>query len=107
MPTVMTLRLTADRLLEPGMRQLHGLACALFEGNGTGDGPGQRGVDHLGQLKPFTVWPLQACAVGGRGQGSVLRASWLAADPPPPGVIMPGELRLGHVTCVVGEVTQR
>jgi CRISPR-associated endoribonuclease Cas6 len=37
----------------------------------------------------------------------VLRASWLATGPPPPALIAPGDLRLGHVTCTVAEVTHR
>jgi hypothetical protein len=104
MPTVLLLRLTAGWPLEPGTRQLHGLACALFEGNG--GGPDQGGIDHLGPLKPFAVWPLQATA-DGREKGLVLRASWLAVGQAPSAVVAPGELRLGHVRCVVAEATHR
>jgi CRISPR-associated endoribonuclease Cas6 len=125
----MTLRLRARWPLEPETRQLHGLACALFEGDmACQQGPGQEeaghiqhiqpGPDHLGQRKPFAVWPLRAVADGsgsgvGAGAGDdaerdwVMRASWLAAAPLPPALFAPEDLRLGHVTCTVAEVTHR
>jgi hypothetical protein len=49
MPTLIEMRLKATWTVHPDTRQLHGLACALFEGDSTG---------HLGQDKPFTVQPL-------------------------------------------------
>jgi CRISPR-associated endoribonuclease Cas6 len=129
MPTVMTLRLKALRPLDPGARQLHGLACALFEGGQLGaDSPAadQRVVaDHLGPQKPFAVWPLQPVVDGAPaatgdpapvkgpgpggdfGQERVLRAAWLTAEPLPSALTSLAEVRLGHVTCAVTEVSQR
>lgn len=49
MPVMTELRLKASWPAQPSTRQLHGLACALFEGDGAA---------HLGQEKPFAVWPL-------------------------------------------------
>lgn len=102
MPTVMTLRLRAGRPLVPGTRQLHGLTCALFEGSGSGE----HIVDHLGQDKPFTVWPLRPVD-DATERDCILRAAWLAARPLPAALIAPDDLRLGHVTCTVAEVTHR
>ena len=54
MPAVIELRLCPDSAVppqfEPTTRQLHGLACTLFEGTGT---------DHGNQEKAWTVWPLR------------------------------------------------
>lgn len=51
MPVIVELRLRPNRTgYVPTTVQLHGLACALFEG---GHSP-----DHDGQEKPFSVWPL-------------------------------------------------
>lgn len=49
MPMLIEMRLKASWQVRPSTRQLHGLACALFEGDGAG---------HAGQDKPFAVWPL-------------------------------------------------
>jgi CRISPR-associated endoribonuclease Cas6 len=173
MPTLMTFRLKAARPLNPGPRQLHGLACALFEGGASqpqagqetadpettspeaaGQGragqetvgqqaagrpePGLHAVDlhgadlpvadHIGQLKPFTVWPLQPAAdacmdrppsaatddpgaashpAAAAGREWLIRATWLCTSPPPPTFIAATELRLGHLTCAVIEITHR
>jgi hypothetical protein len=50
MPTLIELRLKATWPVRPDVRQMHGLACALFEGEG---------AEHFGQEKPFAVWPLR------------------------------------------------
>jgi hypothetical protein len=97
MPAVIELRPVV-----PDTRQLHGLACALFEGDATD-------VGHLSQDKPFSIWPLRP-APGGDGQeGSrqdwVLRAAWLPEGPPPPGSICLSEVRIGHLACAVTETT--
>jgi len=70
MPTAyhVSLRPTTDLPLHHVPRKLHGLACRLLEG-GTD-------VDHDGQCKPFSVWPLL------REQGGQLcwRLNWLGDD---------------------------
>jgi CRISPR-associated endoribonuclease Cas6 len=71
MPAIVELRLQPARLLQPATRQLHGLACTLFEG-AHADG-------HLGQAKQFTIWPLHPDP-----DGWLLRAAWLSAGLPQP-----------------------
>lgn len=97
MPIVIELRLKASWPVRPDTRQLHGLACALFEGEASG---------HLGHDKPFAVWPLRA-APPGSAHDWEWRAAWLPAGPPPASVIGPEQLRLGHVTCDVTEAAHR
>jgi CRISPR-associated endoribonuclease Cas6 len=97
MPTLLELRLKASWQVRSDARQLHGLACALFEN----DGP-----DHLGQHKPFAVWPLRPAA-GGSPDEWTWRAAWLPGTLPPPSAQAPDCLRVGHVSCVVTESTQR
>src|ERR1039458_7469361 len=50
MPAIVEMRLRPSRPLEPTTRQLHGLACAVFEGTYS--------ASHVGQDKQFTIWPL-------------------------------------------------
>lgn len=97
MPTVIELSLKAERPVRADTRQLHGLACALFEGEGSA---------HLGQEKPFTIWPLLAGPQGGEHE-RVLRAAWLPDGPLPASVAARETLRLGSVTCVVTESVHR
>jgi hypothetical protein len=97
MPIVIELRLKASWQVRPDTRQLHVLACALFEGEG---------AEHLGHDKPFTVWPLRAAPAGSAHDWD-WRATWLPDGPPPASVIAPDQLRLGHVTCVVTEASHR
>ena len=97
MPSIIELRLQASWQVRPDSRQLHGLACALFEGNG---------ADHLGQDKPFTVWPLRE-APAGAGYDWEFRAAWLSGSPPPVAVLVAECLRHGHVTCTVAEARRR
>jgi len=97
LPIIIELRLKASWQVRPDTRQLHGLACALFEGEESG---------HLGQDKPFAVWPL-AAAPPGSGHDWDWRAAWLLAGPPPASVITPERLRLGHVACDVAEAAHR
>lgn len=97
MPVLIELRLNASWPVRPDTRQLHGLACALFE---------REGSEHLGHDKPFGVWPLRA-APAGAGHDWEWRVAWLSAGPPPAGVIAPEQLRLGHVACTVTEATHR
>ena len=59
MPAVFELEHRASWPLRATTRQLHGLACAVFEGGDAGD--------HAGQEKAFSVWPTmvipaQTCA---------------------------------------------
>jgi hypothetical protein len=96
LPTLIEMRLKATWAVRPDTRQLHGLACALFEAGATG---------HLGQDKQFTVQPLQS--VPGTPGEWTLRAAWLPDTPAPAGVSTADELRVGHVRCLVTESTQR
>jgi CRISPR-associated endoribonuclease Cas6 len=96
LPTLIEMRLKATWAVSPDTRQLHGLACALFEAGATG---------HLGQDKQFTVQPLQP-VLGTPGEWT-LRAAWLPDTPAQAGVSTADELRVGHVRCLVAESTQR
>jgi hypothetical protein len=95
MPTLIELRLKATWPVRPDTRQLHGLACALFEGDG---------ADHEGHDKPFAVWPLSP---GGAPDEWEWRAAWLPDAVVPPGAVTADVLRVGHVSCSVVESRQR
>lgn len=95
MPTLIELRLKATWTLRPDTRHLHGLACALFEGDH---------AEHDGQDKPFAVWPLQP---GGSPEEWQWHAAWLPDSAPPPGAVTADVLRVGHVSCSVTESRQR
>lgn len=97
MPTVIDMQLKATWAVEPKTQFLHGLACALFEGEG---------AEHSGQDKPFTVWPLRP-ALGGSADEWVWRVTWLPDSPPPPRALTADLLRVGHVSCTVTESAQR
>jgi CRISPR-associated endoribonuclease Cas6 len=98
MPTLIEARLQAARPLRPDTRQLHGLACALFEG--------RESAGHDRQDKPFAVWPLRSDS-GSRDQVWTFCAAWLPGGPPPAGTIAPAQVRLGSVACQVAEITHR
>lgn len=91
MPVVIELRLRADHAFNPTTRQLHGLACALFEGTEL--------TSHTGQDKPFTVWPLSQTP-----EGWLLRAAWLLPGFPQAMLAGCGQLRLGPVTYAVTDL---
>jgi hypothetical protein len=91
MPAIVEMRLRPRRPLQPTTRQLHGLACAMFEGHGP-DG-------HTGQ---FTIWPLHPDP-----DGWLLRAAWLPPSLPHSLLTACGQLRLGHVTCAVTDLALR
>lgn len=95
MPTIIEMRLKATWSVRPDTRQLHGLACALFEGEHAG---------HDGREKPFAVWPL---CPDGSAEGWNWRAAWLPDGPPPASAITADVLRVGHVICLVTESNQR
>jgi CRISPR-associated endoribonuclease Cas6 len=97
MPTLIEMRLKAHWTVRPDTRQLHGLACALFEDNST---------DHTGQHKPFTVSPLQPIPGGPQGEWR-WRAAWLPDTAPPHDAFTADTIRVGHVSCTVVESTQR
>jgi hypothetical protein len=97
MPTLIQLRLKATWTVRADTRKLHGLACALFE---------QSGADHEGQDKPFAVSPLRP-APGGSPDEWTWRAAWLPDSVPPAGAATADVIRVGHVSCVVVESTQR
>ena len=112
---VIELHLQPTRPVPPGFtphtRQLHGLACTLFESGGTG---------HENQEKPWTIWPLRrdgspswngrvADGVRGRidgasgepGVGWLFRGAWLRDGFPQQvltscGLVQLGQLMRGH-----------
>jgi CRISPR-associated endoribonuclease Cas6 len=94
MPAIVEMRLRPSRPLEPTTRQLHGLACAVFEGTYS--------PNHIGQDKQFTIWPLNPDP-----DGWLLRASWLPAGLPHSVLAACGELRVGSVTCAVTDLAFR
>jgi hypothetical protein len=96
-PTVIEMRLKAMWAVRPNTRQLHGLACALFEGDGEG---------HFGQEKAFSVWPLRPAQEGTADEWR-WRAAWLPDGTPPAAAVMRDLLRVGHVSCAVTESIQR
>jgi hypothetical protein len=97
-PTAIEFRLTCDRPIDPDTRQLHGLTCAIFEGDGS--------AGHLSQDKPFTVWPLRP-APADPGQAWMFRAGWLPHGSPPERIMSLSEVRIGHATCAITETTGR
>lgn len=97
MPFIIELRLKATWLVRPDTRQLHGLACALFEAEA---------ANHLRQDKPFTVWPLRR-APGEADHDWEFRAAWLPGTVPPATVLAPEHLRHGHAECLVTEARHR
>lgn len=100
MPTLIEMRLRAAWTVVPDTRQLHGLACALFEGDGVPDD------GHVGQEKPWSVAPLSAVPDGMPGEWA-WRAGWLPDSAPPLGQLTADSVRVGHVGCVVEEISHR
>ena len=95
MPTLIEMHLKATWTVRPDTGYLHGLACALFEGDG---------ADHEGQRKPWTTWPLRP---GASPEEWEWRAAWLPDTIPPASALAVDVLRVGHVSCVVTESRQR
>jgi len=95
MPTLIEMRLKATLTVRPDTRQLHGLACALFE---------EEDAEHWRQDKPFAVCPVR---LGGSKDEWEWRAAWLPDDGLPARVATAGVLRIGHVICHVTESAQR
>lgn len=95
MPTLIEIHLKATWTARPDTRQLHGLACALFEGDDS---------DHQAQPKPWAVWPLRP---GGSPEEWEWRAAWLPDTIPPASALTAEALRVGHVSCAVTESRQR
>jgi len=95
MPVIVELRLRAERVTRtpyvPSTVQLHGVACALFEGAFS--------EDHESQSKPFSIWPLTPVA-----DGWLLRAAWLAAGFPQQVLASCGQLRVGPIFCSVTDL---
>jgi hypothetical protein len=94
MPAIVEMRLRPSRVLEPTTRQLHGLACAVFEG--------AYSANHVGQDKQFTIWPLHPDP-----DGWLLRASWLPSGLPHSVLAACGQLRIGPVTCAITDLAFR
>ena len=95
MPVIVELHLRVDRAgYVPTTVQLHGLACALFEG--------AYSADHDGQEKPFSIWPLTSVA-----DGWLLRAAWLSGGFPRSVLATCGQLRVGPKTCTVTDLALR
>ncbi|MFF4128275.1 CRISPR system precrRNA processing endoribonuclease RAMP protein Cas6 [Microbispora rosea] len=72
------------------MRQAHGLACRLFEGEA---------ADHKAQVKHFTLWPPAADPEDPAGM--LFRFAWLGDASPPLNLAELDKVRLGNVTCIV------
>lgn len=94
MPAIVELRLRPSRPLQPATRQLHGLACDVFEGG--------LSSSHVSQGKQFTIWPLKPAA-----EGWLLRAAWLPPRLPHSMLAACGQIRLGSVTCTVTDLALR
>lgn len=90
-PTALELVLASERPVHETADRLHGLACALLEGEG---------ADHTAGAKPFTVWPLRSTAPGRSGLPAqlLLRLNWLPDTPVPANHQRRPELRLGGTT---------
>ena len=97
MPTLIEMRLKATWTVSPDTRQLHGLACALFEAGDT---------EHARQDKQFAVWPLRPVTDSSPEEWD-LRVAWLPDGPVPDAARMADQLRVGHSRCLVAESTQR
>lgn len=102
MPTLIEMRLKAAWAVRPDTRQLHGLACALFKG----DGDGVPEDEHAGQEKPWSVAPLRAAPGAAAGEWA-WRAAWLPDSAPPLSQPNADSVRVGHTNCVVVETSQR
>src|ERR1039457_6184968 len=94
MPAIVEMRLRPSRPIEPTTRQLHGLACAVFEGTYS--------ASHVGQDKQFTIWPLNPDP-----DGWLPRGAWLPPGLPPSVLAFCGQLRIGSVTCAVTDLAFR
>lgn len=95
MPTLIDMRLKATWAIRPDTRQLHGLACALFEEDHAG---------HTGNDKPFAVCPLRPGTAPDEWEW---RAAWLPDADVPVRAATADVLRIGHVSCSVTESTRR
>lgn len=95
MPVIVELRLRADRVTSrpyiPTTVQIHGLACALFEGAFS--------ESHESQDKPFSIWPLSPVT-----GGWMLRTAWLAVGFPQQALAACGQLRVGPIFCAVTDL---
>lgn len=88
MPATLVLHLRTIRAWSPSTRQLHGLACALFEGDD---------ADHTAQQKPFTIQqPTAQSPTALR-----LRATWYGTEAVPGTALESRLLRLGNTRCQV------
>lgn len=94
-PVIVELRLRASRMTRipyvPTTVQVHGLACALFEGVGF--------AGHEDQEKPFSIWPLTPLPDGWH-----LRAAWLAPGFSQQVLASCGRLRVGPIFCTVTDL---
>jgi CRISPR-associated endoribonuclease Cas6 len=97
MPVLIELHLKATRPMHPDTKQLHGLACALFESENS---------DHRGQQKPFSAGPLIPASTESAHDWK-WRAAWLRDELPPASALAPEQIRVGHVTCTVTEARHR
>jgi CRISPR-associated endoribonuclease Cas6 len=99
MPTQIEMRLKATWTVRPDTRSLHGLACALFEGQAEPGGPA-----HIAPDKPWTVSPLSP---GGTDAQWLWRVTWLPDAAAPASALTADVIRVGHASCVVLESTHR
>lgn len=96
MPTLIEFRLKATWTVCPDTESLHGLACALFEGEA--GAPAHTAPDKL-----WTVAPLSPA---GTGPDWLWRATWLP-DGGVPASALADTIRVGHTSCIVLESTCR
>jgi hypothetical protein len=96
MPIAVTLRLRPSRPWQPNTRQVHGLACELFE---------QQRPPHHQQDKPFAIWPVHPDP-DDPDVGLILRGAWLGDTPPPFTLATGSRVRLGGVWCTLTDVDE-
>jgi len=99
MPVIIGARITAARPLNPNAREIHHLACALFEAD-------DDQANHSAQDKPFSIWPPRQ-APGKPGLNWVLRAAWLRPDLPAANALSPDKICIGRTDCAVTETMLR
>jgi CRISPR-associated endoribonuclease Cas6 len=99
MPVIIGARITNSRPLAPNARELHHLACELFEARDDEAG-------HTAQDKPFTIWPPQQ-PPGGPSRSWMLRTAWLRPDSPAESTSALDKIDVGRISCAVTEIMVR
>ena len=86
MSVIIGARITAHRAVAVNARELRYVACTLLEA-------GDAEARHVGQDKPFAIWPLQP---GASSAQRVLRVAWLRPDQPAPEALTLDKVRVGR-----------